>query len=110
MNLRYEFSEEKIKILNLLEYLSMNFSNGIADDNVVYQSLHQTFLGFGQYMYFDIAFMNTRPTDKFYVNFTTLFNQWNKRYVQKCNEEKAKLDELKNLAAKPKHYSNKKSP
>ena len=46
--------------LNDLEYFAMNFTHNIADKNVIYQSIHQSYLEVVETMYFYIARLNYR--------------------------------------------------
>lgn len=66
--------------LNLLEYFCMNFNSGIADESVVYQSLHQSFLAVIKMLYYFIATQNKTGKDKYYTNIIKLYNKWSKRY------------------------------
>lgn len=75
--LRYEFSIALSGILNNLEYFSMHFTHKTADESVVYQSLHVTFLEIVRLLYFDICFNNlTTSEKKLYTNVIELYNLW----------------------------------
>ena len=62
--------------LNSLELFSMNFITGVADGDVVFQSLHQTFLVLVQILYYDIAIQNTNEKDTYYTNVIELYKLW----------------------------------
>lgn len=83
------FSQDIIALLNRLEYFSMAFINNVADDEVVYQSLHQPFLIAIKTLYIPIALTNEFAHDKFYVNTTELFLKWLKRQ----REDQVKLEQ-----------------
>lgn len=36
--------DEVSGVLNNIEYFAMNFAHGVADDSVVYRSLHQSYI------------------------------------------------------------------
>jgi len=66
-------------VLNKLEWFSMAFTNRLADEDVVYQSLHQSFIEIVGMLYYRIAYDNKDAHDKFYVNISELFRSWQKR-------------------------------
>lgn len=76
------------KVLNQLEYMSMYFNTGIAEEKTVYQSLHQLYLSFVKEVYPVIAFANVNNKDKAYINVIKLFNVWNERYIENSETEK----------------------
>lgn len=77
--LRSDYITSQEKLLNKLEWFSMTFHNGIADEETVYQSLHQAFLSGVNLMYYRIAKANTYNPDKYYTNIIWLYNCWNDR-------------------------------
>lgn len=66
--------------LNTLEYFCMYFNSGVADEETVYQSLHQSFLSMVKVLYFRIAYVNESGKDKYYTNIIELYNKWSDRY------------------------------
>ena len=103
--LRLEFSYVRGRLLNILESFSMYFSNAIADESIVYQSLHQTFIGVVLLLYFDIAKINTDPKDTFFINIIELFNIWNDRYKDKKMQEAEATERVRDqLTEKPTPY------
>ncbi|MCM1325871.1 MAG: hypothetical protein NC243_06635 [Lachnoclostridium sp.] len=66
------------KTLNNLEYFALHFKHHTADESVVYQSLHQTYLQMITYLYYYIANSNTDPSNKLYTNVIWLYNEWMK--------------------------------
>jgi hypothetical protein len=78
------------KLLNNLEFFALHFSHQTADESVVYQSLHQTYLEIVQYMYYDIANRNTDSTSKFYTNVIWLFGVWCDKKNQQSTDRSKK--------------------
>jgi len=79
-----EYSDSHTVLLNKLEWFAMIFQYGIADEETVYQSLHQVFLSSVNLMYYSIASLNQYIPDKYYTNIIWLYNHW---------EEKLRADE-----------------
>ena len=73
--------------LNQLEAFCMYFNQGVADDETVYQSLHQLFLGTVKLLYFKIASNNIVGKDKFYTNIIKMYNRWNKEYIKQSEQQ-----------------------
>lgn len=65
--------------LNKLECFCMLFNYKIADEKVIYQSVHQVFLNTIKSLYINIARINKTPSDKYYTNIIELFNKWEAR-------------------------------
>lgn len=79
-------------LLNNMEFFALHFTHQTADESVVYQSLHQTYLDIVHDMYYDIAERNNDPTSKFYTNIISLFNIWrNKKSTQNSERSKTSL-------------------
>ncbi|GAB6170098.1 hypothetical protein JCM1393_25580 [Clostridium carnis] len=85
--------------LNTLEYFCMYFNSGVADEETVYQSLHQSFLSMVKLVYFKIAYINETGKDKYYTNITELYNKWSLRYQE---TEESEIDAKRNLVHKHK--------
>ncbi|MGP1429488.1 MAG: hypothetical protein ACTTJX_04545 [Fusobacterium sp.] len=84
--------------LNRLEYFSMNFIADIADDNIVYYSLHQVFLSYVEICYFHIAEMNSKGAkDKYYTNMIELYKKWKKRYLEAVEKENKAKETINNV-------------
>lgn len=77
--LQQDFFDKLVDFLNDLEWFSMSCRYGISDEEVLYQSLHSTFLSCVWQLYFYICDMNIRNEDKLYTNIIWLFNRWRKR-------------------------------
>lgn len=81
----HRFQKELNEILNNLEFFAMHFTHEAADDSVIYQSLHQSYLSTVKLLYYDIA-VNNKPGDtKLYTNVIELYNKWS----EKAREQKA---------------------
>ena len=82
--------------LNKLEYFSMNFISDIAEDEIVYPSLHQVFFAYVEISYIYIASKNKATIkDKYYTNIIKLYTKWKKRYLEELKKEKKAREEAK---------------
>lgn len=77
--LHHEFYNKMWEYLNALEWFSINCRYGIADEKILYQSLHQSFLSSVWQLYFFICNKNTTNENKYYTNTIWLFTEWRKR-------------------------------
>lgn len=78
-----EYYKRKITdFLNQLEAFSMAFVQNVADDDVVYQSLHQSYIKIVKLLYFRISISNDKVTDKYYTNVIQLYNNWRSKEVE----------------------------
>ncbi len=66
-------------LLNNMEFFALHFSHNTADESVIYQSLHQTYLQIVRYTYYEIAQSNTDSASKYYTNVIWLFQKWRQR-------------------------------
>ncbi len=79
------------KILNNMEYFSMHFTHNVADETVVYKSLHQTYIKLVKMLYYHIAIKNPlSTTTKYFTNIIELYKIWNDRAIN--DEEKFAKD------------------
>lgn len=62
--------------LNNIEFFAMHFTHKTADDTVVYQSLHQTYLEIVHTLYYNIAKNNEPLKSKYYTNLIDLYLLW----------------------------------
>lgn len=83
----HEFNEIIVSLLNKLESFAMYFNYKVADEEVVYQSLHQSYISIVISLYVKIASINKDPKDKYYTNVIELYNKWNDRYQSKIQAE-----------------------
>lgn len=85
------YAELVIKVLNSLEYFSMHFVHNTADHTVVYQPLHTTFLEVIRMLYYNIASINIKGEQKFFVNTIALFKKWNKISIEQEDKENSAM-------------------
>lgn len=76
MEMFREYANILMMLLNNIEYFAMNFTHETADESVVYQSLHSTYLSIMRILYFDNAQNNEIGEEKLYTNAIDLFNIW----------------------------------
>ena len=79
--------DEVSGVLNNIEYFAMNFAHGVADDSVVYRSLHQSYIDIMQLLYFNISNLNNSSNDKYYLNAIELYNKWKSQKDRDINEK-----------------------
>lgn len=91
---RSEFWAATSTLLNDLEYFSMCINSGIADGDVLYPSLHQTFFSMISAFYFLIASHNTSMKDKYYTHIIELFTKWRERFFDHERKERQIEDEM----------------
>lgn len=87
--IRNGFKGMQIRILNNLEYFAMHFTHGTADESVVYQSLHTTYLEIVEALYYDIASNNSGSEKKLFTNVVELYNTWNEEARKQKDSEVA---------------------
>lgn len=98
--LQDEFSQEIVSLLNELEWFAMNCHYRLADEELLYQSLHQTYLSTVWLLYFHISAQNTNNEDKVYTNVAWLFVEWRDRLLKITKKaEKRKQKYLKKANA-----------
>ena len=86
-----QFMSQYVNLLmNNMEYFSMNFTHKVADESVVYQSLHQTYIEVVQILYYNIAKNNKQDGMRYYTNVIDLYKTWYTRYKKK-KDKNAKL-------------------
>ena len=84
------FSKFVLDMLNELEGEITALRYNIADEKLVYQSLHQTYLNHMKNWYFFIAYENTTDESQYYSNIIFLYRLWKKRNTQ----EKEKIQKF----------------
>ena len=74
------FEDSTLFLLNKLEWISMYFIQKLADEDIVYQSLHQTYLKSIEMLYFKIVGYNDgNGTDKYFTNIIALYVLWQEK-------------------------------
>jgi len=82
-----------IDFLNKLEAFAILLKYNVADEKIIYQALHQTFIKNMPQWYFFIARHNTLDENRYYDNVIWLFDCWSKR------QEKQSEKTYKQMAA-----------
>lgn len=74
--------------LNKLECFSMAVNHNVAESEMLFPSLHQTYLMFVRFMYPYIC-MNNKDEEEFYTNVIELYRTWEnvKNTIEECREE-----------------------
>ena len=85
------------KVLNNMEFFSLHFTHNVADESVVYKSLHQTYIDIVKTLYYNIAKINPLSTTKYFTNIIELYKLWNDRAI---NDETTFTDGVRNLTNK----------
>lgn len=77
-------------LLNELEAICILLRYNIADEKIIYQSLHQTFLEHFKFWYYFISIDNYQNENRYYDNLIWVYKKWNKRhnYIKKKNQDK----------------------
>lgn len=88
--LQIEFVSKALAFLNDLEWFSMSCRYGISDEELLYQSLHQTFLSSVWLLYFYICDENLTNENKLFTNIIWLFKAWHTRLMKKEQETERK--------------------
>lgn len=81
-------------MLNNLEYFALHFHHNTADESVVYQSLHQTYLEIIRVLYYFISKQNEDASAKYYTNIIWLFEKWGDKKTAQNNERSQKSKEI----------------
>lgn len=89
-----DFTKLIMELLNELEWFSLHFTYKLADEKIVYQSLHQTFISNVQTLYFFISRINKSPSEKYYTNVIHLYRSW---YDCKVRQQKKQRELEKKL-------------
>lgn len=89
--------------LNNLELFSMYFTHNIADESVIYQSAHQTFIAIAELLYYNIAQNNTLDCSTYYTNLIELYRVWKSRQLE---QKKVITNQKRNSIVKGTTVSN----
>lgn len=98
--LRMDLNQEIDDLLNQLEWFAMNCRYGLADEALLYQPLHQTFLSIVWMLYPTISIRNRTGDSKLYTNIIWLFLKWRKRLDQIIGRTMRKKEFLMKMADK----------
>ena len=90
-----EFEHTATTLLNCLEHICMALSSEVADEAVLYPSLHQTFFSIVNMLYPNICRANSADlSDKFYMHTIDVYCKWMKRYRDQG-------EDLKHVGSRP---------
>lgn len=69
------------KIQNNIEFFAMGFHHNVADETVVFHSLHQSYIGIMDLIYYHVALDNDSEfvSEKLFTNAIGLYNDWKER-------------------------------
>lgn len=86
-----EFRHVANTLLNRLEHFCMALNAEVADNDVLYPSLHQIFFSIVASLYIFICNANSgNPIDKYYTHVTSLYNKW----MMRLNEDERLLKDI----------------
>lgn len=80
-----------LDFLNDLEAMSAKFYYNIAEEELVYPILHQTYLSHMKNWYFFIAHKNSLDHDRFYPHIIWLYDEWYERKNSKRDNLKERI-------------------
>ncbi len=92
------------KVLNNMEFFALHFTHNVADETVVYKSLHQTYIDLVQMLYYNIASKNPLSPSKYFTNIIELYEIWYNRSVK---DEDLFANGVRNLSNKGTVVENK---
>lgn len=92
------FRREIRDLLNELEWFAMNCQYCLADEELLYQSLHQSFISTVWLLYLDISFYNENNEDKYFTNLIGLFCNWRNRLLKTVGKAEKKRQKFLNKA------------
>ena len=95
-----DFLQELTELLNQLEWFGMNFQYEVADEALLYQSLHKTYLSMVWMLYPRISYSNVNNEDKLFTNIIWLFDKWRSRLEKITTEAQSKKESLQRRADK----------
>lgn len=78
-------------MLNDLEFFAMHFTHNSADESVVFQSLHQTYIHIVKTLYYNMSKCNKPSEGKYYTNIIELYEIWYKRSEEQKNKSRNSL-------------------
>lgn len=92
--LKVDFDKEICGLLNELEWFAMNCKYGLADEELMYQSLHQTYISTVWMLYFYVSHNNVNNEDKLFTNLIWLFIEWRNRLIEITDNTEAQKQAL----------------
>lgn len=95
MEAMHSVSSIIMELSNGLEYFSINFNSGIADEDTVYQSLHGVFFGCVYMIYMFVFKNNEKESDRLFSNTSSLYNKWKQKHDQLAKDEEEEISRMK---------------
>lgn len=86
--IEYKYNILLQELLNNLEYFALHFTHKTADESVVYQSLHDSYLSIVKLLYYDICNNNRQEDDRLFTNVVELFHMWREETCKQKNKAK----------------------
>lgn len=86
-----------ISLANKLEYFSICFNSGIADEDTVYQSLHEAYFQCVHMLYIFVFYNNVLECDRLFSNVSALYINWHKRYEDLTEKENKEVANMKKM-------------
>ena len=83
-------------LANGVEYFSINFNSGIADDDTVYQSLHGVFFKCVYMVYLFVFRSNEKESDRLFSNMSSLYIRWKEKHDRLAKDEEMAISHMKN--------------
>lgn len=78
--------------MNILEYFAMSVNQNVAESEMIFVSLHQTYLKFVHYMYPYICIAN-KDGESYYTNVIKLYKNWKDKRDENDKENQSPRDE-----------------
>jgi len=76
---RLKVMSHSLNVINAMEAFSVYFTKGVADEEIAFSSVGQTFVHSVEDLYFDIATCVANDQDKAFQNLIQLYKIWSKR-------------------------------
>ena len=98
------FNSVRMALLNTMEWIAMTLNTKVADELVIYQSLHQIFLRYIRLEYPLIASSNcdTNACDQYYTNIITLYKLWASRSLESHHKDQELVKKEEELVRRKK--------
>lgn len=91
MEAMHKVSSIIMELSNGLEYFSINFNSGIADEDTVYQSLHGVFFSCVYMIYMFVFKNNEKESDRLFSNTSYLYNKWRQKHDRLAKDEEEEI-------------------
>ncbi len=82
-------------LLNDLEAMATSLRYNVADEKLIYQSLHQTYINYKRIFYFFISNENTLDENRYYENVVWLYCKWENRKQKQHRKYQKRVNGLR---------------